>query len=826
MGFFKQIFIGGGKKKVSVSERAQLARACLRSITINFSNPSNIDVVKSKMKEFLALSRVEQARIFGKSYFRHETYLVKFGARAEVTTKSLRAYVVKQYPELQYSAPFDIFLKDEAEQEFAVCRYFLLRLVANAHQMSRFQTGSLNKLDKWLLGLPDKNAWPPPLPSFHEDSPQNAQEWVKVLEGFNTSIYIRLKRVMGHSQAVGAYEKAFEETSDNYKGLDAFPVVCGMLPNILMDDERLGLLAGRKQLIDKLDRLQATHQELSGAYHSLQKAQKQLEGARHSSKEDASLVMTLLDTAGEAIFGLDEDGSILMANRVALVLWELSEEGAVNAPFLQLLTDASRALFLDAVGNIRSGNKREDWLNLDGVKTSGEIFPLEMRAQPTEHSDLCITLAIRDLSEAYQREARSEEMREKLERAERMESIGLLAGGVAHDLNNILGPMVAYPDLILETMAEENEFYEDVLEMGSSAKRAAAIIQDLLTMSRRGHYQFKPVSLSTIVRKFLCSPAFKNPFAQSSNLTMQVNLDDDCPLVMGSEHHIIKILMNLCINALDAMPAGGLLDISTTYLPDDASLEMMDANNDQGVVECRIRDTGEGIPQEHLNRIFEPFYTTKNLGRSGSGLGLSAVYGVIQDLGGQMDVRSTVGIGTEFVIKLPAVFGAAEEKETMDVAPVGRERILIVDDETSQLKLAFRLLKSLGYRVFCMPHGQAAIDFLHQEEVDLVLLDMMMADGFDGLDTYRVIHVRWPQIPCLIASGFSESDRVKESIRLGACGFLPKPYPKRELAFAVRRALDGESDDKRPRKKLETIMPEPPPDLATRTPPSHVQLIE
>ncbi len=798
MGFITNMFNGGKTKRLGESERARLGRACLRSITTQFSNSSNIDVMKRMLKEFLARPWKRQARIFGKSYLRHEAYLVTFSGRTDITFRSLREYVLEKYPKLQNSPPFNVFFEDESRQEFTICHFFLLRIIANAYTLGQLQAASLKNLDTWLIDLPQEKTWPPPLPTSQENAPTSDQEWVTGLEGFNASLFTHLKRLMGNSQAVAIYAKAFEETADNYEGLEGFPSVCNMLPKILLDDERMGLLAGRSPLMKKLTRLHAAHQELTGAYHAIQKSQDDLKGAQSSLNENASYVMTLLDTASEAILGLDEEGEILMSNGRALAMWKLSESSAVKAPFIDLLTESSGLLFEDTIRSVRTGTATAYWLEMEGVKTTGDVFPIKVHAQAAKHSGISITLAVRDLSEEKRLEIQEADLRAQLERAARMESIGLLAGGVAHDLNNILGPMVAYPGLILETMAEDHEYFNDVQEMGNSAQRATAIIQDLLAMSRRGHYEFNPVSLSAVIRDFLCSPGFKNPFSNLSNITMQVNLDDDAPLVMGSEHHINKILMNLCSHALDAMPSGGVLNISTAYLADDPSLEVLNANHDQGVVECRIGDTGEGIAPEHLDRLFEPSYATNAPGHGNVGLGLSVAYSVIQDLGGLVDVRSTHGEGTEFTVKLPAVFAAAEEPGADEIIPVGQERVLIVDDDASQLKLASRLLSSLGYQVYCVPHGQAAIDFLHQQQVDLVLLDMVMEDGFDGLDTYRVIHVRWPRLACIIASGYSESDRVKEAIRLEAFGLLKKPYSKRELAFSVRRALDHDPSQSLP----------------------------
>ncbi|MFH1313810.1 MAG: ATP-binding protein [Candidatus Eisenbacteria bacterium] len=256
-------------------------------------------------------------------------------------------------------------------------------------------------------------------------------------------------------------------------------------------------------------------------------------------------------------------------------------------------------------------------------------------------------------------------LQEQLERARRMESLGILAGGVAHDLNNMLGPVVGYPDIILRRMPEDSPFREQIGRIGTAAQAAAQVIQDLLTLARRGRYQMGPTDLNEVVEAYLDSPGFIQISTERPDVVLSFNLDSGIAKISGSSSHLSKVVMNLVINAYEAMPDGGELIIETSQRYTEALLGGYGDVEPGDYIVLRIRDTGVGIHPDILGNIFEPYYSSKEMAASGSGLGLAVVYGIMKDHKGYYDVFSDVGTGTEFILYFPVMpVPAIEERET------------------------------------------------------------------------------------------------------------------------------------------------------------------
>lgn len=390
-------------------------------------------------------------------------------------------------------------------------------------------------------------------------------------------------------------------------------------------------------------------------------------------------------------------------------------------------------------------------------------------------------------------EQEKEDLEQRLERARLMESLGLLAGGVAHDLNNLLGPLVAYPELILDDLPEESPSREDVLRIQEAAEKAASVVQDLLTLARRGAYRMSPIDINVLIKEYVRSPSFSDLRTRHPDVSVNLDLAADLH-VSGSDSHLTTAIMNLVTNAFEAMPDGGDLTIATSCESLDRPIEGYGHIAADDYVVLRVSDTGVGIAEADLPRIFEPFYTRKEMGRSGSGLGLAVVQGVVRDHRGQIDVQTRLGKGTAFALYLPITADLPAEEDKASIDCRGDETVLIVDDLKAQRDLAARLLTSLGYRVSIADSGRAAIDFLSEHSVDIVLLDMIMEDDFDGLDTYREIAQIHPDQKAVIASGYSETDRVRAAQALGAGVFLKKPYTLARLGQAIRQELDCDTD--------------------------------
>ncbi len=407
-----------------------------------------------------------------------------------------------------------------------------------------------------------------------------------------------------------------------------------------------------------------------------------------------------------------------------------------------------------------------------------------------------VTELKKEIAERKRAEERERKLQQKLARSERMESLGILAGGVAHDLNNILGPLVGYPDLIIEQLPPDSPIIRELQTIRDTAKRAAAVIQDLLTLARRSSYKLQVISMNEVIRNYCNSPDFEDRITRNNRVKLRISLDERPLAMQGSTPHLSQVIMNLVHNAIDAMPRGGILKITTDleYLP--TRMQTFNGTMPAGYyVTCTVSDTGLGIREEDVEHIFEPFYTKKELGQSGTGLGLAVVYGVVCDLKGYISLQTAPGRGSTFKVFFPAESPEAIPEKENNIPINGTESILIVDDDDSQRELAKKLLSHLGYQVTTVGNGRQALKVLREQRFDLIILDMIMEPEFDGLDTYRAIRTLDASIPCMIASGFSESDRVKTALRLGAALYIRKPYSLMEIGRAVRQALSGHKSE-------------------------------
>ncbi len=392
-----------------------------------------------------------------------------------------------------------------------------------------------------------------------------------------------------------------------------------------------------------------------------------------------------------------------------------------------------------------------------------------------------------------QAEAERKKLSEQLMHAQKMEAIGTLAGGVAHDLNNILSGIVSYPDLLLASMPPDSPLFNPLKTIQTAGEQAAGIVQDLLTMARRGVGSKEIVNLNTVITEYLKSPSHLKKALQSPRVRIETRLDENLLNLRGAPGDLTKIVMNLIINALEALEGTGTITIVTenSYIDGQHSGTR---NIDEGeYVHLRIVDTGRGIDANDLPRLFEPFYTKKKLGMSGSGLGLAVVWGTVQDHLGVIDAQSTPGEGTTFDVYLPATRKEpphAEKTIDRENLLAKGESILVVDDIPLQRDIARHILEMFGYRVDTVDSGEAAVTYFETQAVDLVVLDMIMGEGMDGLDTYRSIVARYPGQKAIIASGFSETERVHDAQELGAGAYVKKPFLMEALALAVREELD------------------------------------
>lgn len=421
----------------------------------------------------------------------------------------------------------------------------------------------------------------------------------------------------------------------------------------------------------------------------------------------------------------------------------------------------------------------------------GSIKDIEFQAAFLPDSRVMNTLI--DVTQRNKNDQALRESREIRARARKMESLGLLAGGVAHDLNNILSGIVSYPELLLIDLAEDHPLRKPIELIQDSGQKATAIVQDLLTVARGVAISKEPVNVNQIVEKYLESPNFKRLHEYHPGVTVETSLAKEHHNILGSRVHILKILMNLVSNGCEAMETSGRVLISTSYCFIDTPLYGYEDVAEGEYVILSVADQGKGINKKDLERIFEPFYSKKVMGRSGTGLGLAVVWNVVQDHGGYIHVKNTSD-GTQFQIYLPATQKSIfKEDATTIISEISGngESILIVDDVPSQRQITEGIAERLGYAVSSVSSGEEAVAFVRTHQIDILLLDMIMAPGINGRQTYEKILAVSPKQKAIIVSGFAETKDVKATLALGASHFLKKPLKIKNLGIAIREALSG-----------------------------------
>ncbi len=425
---------------------------------------------------------------------------------------------------------------------------------------------------------------------------------------------------------------------------------------------------------------------------------------------------------------------------------------------------------------------------------------LSSRLMPVDGVD-CVLTVIRDMTVYLRKERENRELKEKLAQSQKMEALGLLAGTVAHDLNNILSGVVTYPELILMQLSEDHPLRASIRKIHDSGKRAAAVVNDLLTVTRGAATEKQIIDLNAIVRDYLGSPECFDLRIRYPGVHLVSELEEPSPRILVSDIHIKKTLMNLVVNAAEAVQESkrnGIVTVSTRTVHFDHPYQGYQVVPPGDYALIRVADTGCGISADDLNRIFEPFYTRKVMGKSGTGLGLTVVWNTVCDHGGTVDVKSGPD-GTTFDLYFPIYKGPLNH-----VRPVvpdvtlsfgKRERILVVDDEPDQRNIADMMLKQLHYVPETVESGEKAIDLLGRIGVDAVILDMIMPSGMGGRETFERMQQIRPGIPTIIASGYADTEDIRETLRAGAAAFLQKPYSIASLASTLRLVL-GDADEK------------------------------
>jgi len=374
----------------------------------------------------------------------------------------------------------------------------------------------------------------------------------------------------------------------------------------------------------------------------------------------------------------------------------------------------------------------------------------------------------------------------QLHHAQKMESIGTMAGGIAHDFNNMLGSILGYASFMKTSLPDEHPFYKYLDAIEKSSTRASELTSRLLTFARDVSYESIPINLNNLVAEAISIIQS----SMDSSIEITTMLDDDLPTVEADSGGLVQVIMNICLNAKDAMPDGGSLTIHTATEEIEKESDSIGTKNSMKYVVLSIKDSGTGMDHETMQKAFEPFYTTKANGRN-SGLGLSTVYGIIKKMDGFIKVNSKVGQGTEFRIHLPASDKPEKEiQHEYETDVVGDEVILVIDDDSSVCALATDILQKFGYKVFLAENGSQAVDFFqkHWEETDLVILDMVMPK-MGGEETFAQLKQMKQNVRVLLTSGYNFNDKMQGLLDQGAHGFLQKPYHFNTLLAKIRKIL-------------------------------------
>ncbi len=516
---------------------------------------------------------------------------------------------------------------------------------------------------------------------------------------------------------------------------------------------------------------------------------KQTEEALRES-ENKFRKMTEASTIGISI----TDGQrFLYGNPMVLKMSGYSEEEYLSKPMLDFITPESRELIRQRAMDRLAGKTVPDHFEMQVLTKDGRIRWADVGAALIEYNGKPASIFTQyDITDRKKAEAEKESLQAQLLRAQKMEALGQLAGGVAHDLNNVLGILSGYSELLLMEIPEGQRARGHVEKIFQSTEKGAAIIQDLLTLARRGVTVSDVINLNNVVADFLTTPVFEKTKDFHPRVTFRTDCQEELLNIKGSPMHLEKTLMNLVSNAAESISGVGEVTIRTQSRYLDTPVRGYDEIKEGDYTILTVSDTGMGIPAEHREKIFEPFYTKKTMGRSGTGLGLAIVWGTIKDHNGYIDVQTEVGEGTTFTLYFPVTreeLLTPQQKVPIEKYLGNGESVLVVDDIAEQREVASGLLKKLGYEVQALSSGEEAVEYLRVNKADIIVLDMIMAPGIDGLETYqRILRIN-PQQKAILVSGFSETDRVKRAQKLGAGAYVKKPYVLERIGVAIRDEL-------------------------------------
>ena len=507
-----------------------------------------------------------------------------------------------------------------------------------------------------------------------------------------------------------------------------------------------------------------------------QQAEKQL-------KKSEEKYRLLVDTANDAIF-IAQDDVIKFPNPKALAMTGYSEEELLKTPFVNIIHPEDRAMVLERYRQRIQGEGPPASYAFRIVNKDDEIIWVQINAALTTWEDKPATInLIRDIT-------RQKQLENQLRQSQKMESIGTLAGGIAHDFNNILYPLLGFAEMLKEDIPADSPLQNSLDEILKATFRARDLVKQILAFSRQGEQEVKPLSLQPIIKEALKLLRSSIP----STIDIRQDIDPECGVVLADPTQIHQIIMNLATNAYQAMEhTGGRLHVELEQVHLEQGRTALPGLPWGDYARLSIADTGTGIDKDTLDKIFDPYFTTKETGK-GTGLGLSVVQGIVVRNHGDIQVLSEPGQGTRVLIYLPVVGNQAAAEPGEQGRPIrgGSERILLIDDEPSILKMEQQMLERLGYTVTVRTGSLEALETFRSdpEAFDLVVTDMTMPN-MTGIQLAAELKMLRPELPIVLCTGFNNLVNDEKCRANGIQGFVMKPVIMKELASTIREVLDN-----------------------------------
>ncbi|MBP7342082.1 MAG: PAS domain S-box protein [Smithellaceae bacterium] len=519
--------------------------------------------------------------------------------------------------------------------------------------------------------------------------------------------------------------------------------------------------------------------------------------AENALGESEEKFRDFLDYVPLGVCTLDLSGRILSVNRRIedLMGWSLQDVIGKDGFALAAFDDQTRTFLQEKFLTRIKGQARQAFEIPVTVKDGGRIW-LQAITTPVKKDGATVGVQVVfvNLEERKREEERRKALMEQLHRTEKMESLATLAGGVAHELNSVLGVLVGHTELMMMKMPDDHPLKKNLHTIMKFSKAAAAIIQDMQILAGRGVTVSSPLNLNRLIRNALQTPEFQRLKAGCPRVVLSDDLAENLLSIQGSPVYLEKTVYHLIANAFDAIAENGEITIRTANSYLDRPLPGYIGIREGDYVTLTVHDNGKSLSANDIRRIFEPFYTKKILGKGGTGLGLAVVWGTVREHRGYISVQSGKEKGNAFTVYLPAAREAAKTPAPGPApeAPAGKgETILLVDDLREQREIAASLLTRLGYSVRTAAGGEEALAALKKHPAALVVLDMLMEPGIDGLETYRRMLEINPQQKAIIVSGYTETDRVQQALAMGASAYVRKPYLLDDIGAAIRKALAG-----------------------------------